>query len=127
MPGGRPSKYKPEYCEQIVEYMAQGASATAFAGSIGVSRDTITEWAKAHPEFFVALQEGKSRCASWWESIARMNAATGKGNSNMTIFALKNLSPDDFADRKEIKHRVEMDEDELNEKLRQHGIDPDEI
>ena len=60
-PGGRPTKFKPEYCEAIVEFMGQGYSKTAFAGSIGVSRDTILEWAKGYPEF-----SGAARASQRW-------------------------------------------------------------
>lgn len=97
--GGRPSKYKPEYCEAIVEHMKGGASATSFAASIGVSRSTITEWASEHPEFSAAVTRGKAMCAAWWETLARKNAETGKGNATLTVFGLKNMAPDDWAER----------------------------
>lgn len=97
--GGRPSKYDPAYCEAIVEHMSQGASATSFAAAIGVSRSTITEWASAHPEFSAAVTRGKAVCAAWWERLARSNAMTGKGNATLTVFGLKNMAPEDWADR----------------------------
>ena len=43
-PGGRPSEYRPEYCEMVQEHMAKGKSLTAFAGSIKVSAFTVYEW-----------------------------------------------------------------------------------
>ena len=101
---GRPSKYKPEYCEAIVAHMAEGASATSFAASIGVARATITEWANEHPEFSVAVMRGKTVCAAWWEKIARINAATGSGNATLTVFGLKNMAPDDWHDKQEVEH-----------------------
>ena len=38
-------------------------------------------------------------CAAWWESLARKNAETGKGNATLTVFGLKNMAPDDWAER----------------------------
>ena len=35
MPGGRPSSYKPEYCDTIVELMRDGASIEEVAADIG--------------------------------------------------------------------------------------------
>jgi len=102
--GGRPSKYKPEYCEAIVAHMAEGASATSFAASIGVSRSTITEWASEHPEFSAAVTRGKTMCAAWWEKLARTNAMTGDGNATLTVFGLKNMAPDDWREKQEVEH-----------------------
>lgn len=103
---GRPSKYKPEYCEAIVEHMQDGASITSFAASIGVCRDTITEWGKAHPDFFVSVKAGKAACARWWEErlrdIAREGGATGQATA--AIFGLKNMAPDDFREKQEHEH-----------------------
>jgi hypothetical protein len=52
---GRPSDYDHAYCEQVVSFCAQGYSLTAFAGEIGVCRDTISEWCRKHPEFSASV------------------------------------------------------------------------
>src|ERR1700733_6740145 len=44
---GRPTSYKPEYCEAVIEAMMQGFSLTAFAGILAVSRDIINDWMDA--------------------------------------------------------------------------------
>jgi hypothetical protein len=103
---GRPSLYRPEYVEQVVEFCAQGFSLTGFAGEIGVSRDTISEWARAHPEFSVAVSRAKARRALWWEKQA-INVALDGGSSSratMVIFGLKNHAPDDYRDKTEREH-----------------------
>ena len=38
---GRPSGYRPEYCDLVIETMAQGHSLTAFAGLVRVGRETV--------------------------------------------------------------------------------------
>lgn len=96
---GRPTKYKPEYCQAIVSHMSEGASATSFAASIDVDRSTITEWTTVHPEFSIAFTRAKAKCAAWWETVARKNAVTGDGNAAITVFGLKNMGPDDWADK----------------------------
>ena len=107
MPGGRPSKYNEAYCEEVVNYMADGFSLTAFAGEIGVCRDTITEWCNVHPEFSLAVKRGKAKCAQWWENAARNSMSggfAGKGAATITIFGLKNMAPDDWADKQQLEH-----------------------
>lgn len=103
-PVGRPSKYKPEYCQMIIDHMAEGASMTSFAAEIDVSRETISEWGRVHPEFSVAIKKGKAKCAAWWERLNRKNAITGDGNATLVIFGLKNMAPDEWRDKQEIDH-----------------------
>lgn len=101
---GRPSKYRPEYCGRAVDYMRGGASITAFAAEIGVSRSTLHNWAEDYPEFLDALKRGKAACAAWWEEQARRVAVEGGGNAALIIFALKNMGADDWRDKQEVEH-----------------------
>lgn len=56
---GRPTKYKPEYCAQLIEHMKEGYSFEAFAGLICVSIDSLYEWTKVHPDFSEAKSQGR--------------------------------------------------------------------
>jgi hypothetical protein len=102
---GRPTKYKPEYCDAVVEHCKNGSSLTSFAASIDVCRDTISEWVSAYPAFSVSVKKAKAHCAAWWEQQAREGATgTGKQNPTLCIFGLKNMSPDDWRDKVETQH-----------------------
>ncbi len=91
-PVGRPTAYRPEMCEQMVEAMAGGHSAEAGAAKIGISARSLFEWQKVHPEFLQAVQEGRHRAMLFWETLA-IDVARGKpGNSQMITLALKNRS-----------------------------------
>jgi len=58
-PGGRPSKFKKEYC-LAVEYMARtGMTEQEIADRIGVAMSTISLWKVEHKEFSDALKRGK--------------------------------------------------------------------
>lgn len=100
MPAGRPSLYRGAYCEEVVNFCAQGYSLTGFAGEIGVARQTITEWCEVHPEFSVAVQRAKAKRARWWEDNARNVAQNGGpgGQATMVIFGLKNHAPEDYSE-----------------------------
>lgn len=104
-PRGRPSKYRPEYCQMIVDHMAEGASILSFAAEIDVARSTINEWADVHEDFSDALKRAKAKCAAWWERLARRNAMTGDGNASLVIFGLKNMAAEEWRDKQEIDHR----------------------
>lgn len=103
-PVGRPSKYDPAFCEQIIEYCGDGSSISSFAASLGVSRSTITEWANAHPEFSAAVKAAKARVAAWYDKTARKIAEDGGGNATICIFGLKNFDDEDFKDKVENQH-----------------------
>lgn len=104
MPGGRPTKYDPAYCEQVVEHMKDGASLTSFAAEIGVARSTINEWIDQNLEFSEAVKRGKARCAAWWEALGRKNAENGGGNATLVIFGLKNMAGEDWRERAQVEH-----------------------
>ena len=103
-PGGRPTDYRPEYCEELVAHMADGASIASFAAEIDVARSTINEWAKVHPEFSEAVSRGKAKCAAWWERVGRNLAMTGEGNATLTVFGLKNMAAEDWSDKSAVDH-----------------------
>ena len=104
MPAGRPTKFDPTYCEQVIDHMAEDASLTSFAAEIGVSRSTINEWAQHHPEFSAAVGVAKARCAAWWEKQGRHLAVNGGGNATLVVFGLKKMSPDDWRERQQVEH-----------------------
>lgn len=102
--GGRPSKYKLEYCDEIVESGKSGYSLSAFAGSIGVCRDTVCQWRKRYPEFFAAAAIAEAAAAYTWETKL-ISLASGKaGNVTAIIFALKNRVKEDWRDRVFTEH-----------------------
>lgn len=97
--GGRPSKYSPAYCNEVVEFLAQGHSVTAFAGEIGVARSTVFKWAEEHQEFSDALKVGQAKATKFWEGVLAKVASEGGGNATAAIFGLKNRASDDWSDK----------------------------
>lgn len=105
-PGGRPSAYKPEFCGQIIDLMADGYSVAGAAGKFGVSRQTVYNWSEQYPEFLDALKVAQSASALWWEDRLRgIAAGTEAGNASAAIFGVKNRVADEWRDKHEIDHR----------------------
>lgn len=107
---GRPTLYEPEYCQRVVEVMGQGYDLTAFAGTIGVSRDAVYDWAERHVEFRHAVQVGRARrLFALQQKLLTTQIGVGVTAS---IFALKNAAPDEWQDRYNtettITHRIEQ-------------------
>lgn len=99
-PVGRPSKYDPAYCDLLEAFMGEGYSATAFAGHIGVNRQTIDNWAKDHAEFFEALTCAKAKRLLHWEKTALTVAKDGggPGSASVITFGLRNMGDAEWAD-----------------------------
>jgi len=90
-PVGRPTLYKPEYCEQMIRYMSQGKSYTAFASTIGVTRDCLYKWEAAHPEFLYAKNIAQSALEDYMLELAHSQMIDGKLNTSAWIFMMKNM------------------------------------
>lgn len=92
MAGGQPTKYRHEYCEQLIKHMSEGLSFESFAGTIGTHRDTLYEWCKVHEKFSDAKKQGRDISLLWWEKIGRA-AVAGKVagfSAAAWIFSMKN-------------------------------------
>lgn len=93
---GRPSKYKPEYCQTVIEIMSQGKSMSAVAAEIGVGVHRLIEWSEDNEDFREACDTGRALALRWWENLATM-VATGqhekhdvfkKANAGMIMFLM---------------------------------------
>lgn len=90
----KPTTYKPEYIEEVDEYLnTAGREQTTlptrvgFAKFIGVHRSTVNEWEHLHPKFKKALEEID---AEQKEQLMNDGMYGGKEiNSTMAIFLLK--------------------------------------
>lgn len=73
----RPSDYKEEYCEMLIDHMTQGLSFDTFAGVVSVTTKTLYNWLDAHPEFLHAKEIGHPKRNLFVEKMYLM-AATGR-------------------------------------------------
>jgi hypothetical protein len=90
--GGRPTLYRREMCERLVEAMANGLTAEAVAARIGISARSLFYWHQQHPEFLQAIQEGRQRSQLWWEERVLAMACVESGNTQMVRVGLRNRS-----------------------------------
>lgn len=88
---GRPSLYKPEYCDQLIDHMSKGFSFESFAGIASVNPDTLYEWAKKHDSFSEAKSLGWAKSLLFFENEALEVAAGNKKafSTTMLVFIMK--------------------------------------
>jgi len=100
-PVGRPTKYKPEYCERIIELGKQGYSYAEIAADLEVDKASLYDWAAAHEEFSTALRAAKTYEQAWFEREARSNMKNRDFNANLWYRSAASRFRDDYTERKE--------------------------
>lgn len=124
MKRGRPTKYKPGYCQEIVKFFSKEPYTekelkhyqddgetikwidykevandipffSDFAASIGVNDDTLQNWTKKHPDFFGAYMRAKEL----QKQFLITNGLKGLYNPRFAIFTATNIT--DMQDKKE--------------------------
>jgi transposase-like protein len=85
------SKYKPEYCEKILELAEDGKSIIQICVELGIHKDTYHQWVKDHSDFAKAAIEAKHISQRWWEQIGQECASGArKGDSKIWSMMMKN-------------------------------------
>jgi len=126
---GRPSKYDPGIHTQLAYWMAKnGLIDEQIAKELSISKATLTNWKREHPELLASLKRGKEHVDVLVEGtllkralgfeytethrvpgedkdelvIIREVTKHNPGDVTAQIFWLKNRKPNDWRDRKEI-------------------------
>ena len=105
-PIGRPTKYRPEFCQQIIEFFTldpytlfldEKGNPTGlppkfptferFAYSIGIVKQTLYDWSKKHAEFMDAIKKAKEL----QKTFLIESSMAGIYDTAFSIFAAKNL------------------------------------
>lgn len=95
MPGGQPTKYDPAILEGFEDRFRKGQSILEVAVDLGVTRQTLYNWAKDHEEFFDALTRAREVSQAWWEKQGRENLSDHEEYDAETKISTK----DKFNDR----------------------------
>jgi hypothetical protein len=59
LPRGRPTAFRPEYCEQVYKLCLLSATDAELARFFGVSESTLNLWKTAHANFSESIARGK--------------------------------------------------------------------
>lgn len=127
-PVGRPTKYRPEYCELAYNYCLLGATDSRLADFFDVEESTINNWKHEFPEFMESIKKGKE-VADAEVAQSLFKKATGyeheavkifndqgapmivpyveryAPDTTAAIFWLKNRQPALWRDKQEIDHQ----------------------
>lgn len=117
--GGRPLKYKPEYCQEIIKFFSSNPydiiegkvkvndlpTFEKFAVNIDVCVDSLHEWKKRYKEFFEAYKKAQQL----QKNFLITNALLGNYNSTFAIFTAKNITDmRDVIENKNINYNKDL-------------------
>lgn len=111
-PMGRPTDYRPEFCERIVELGKQGYSQARMAADLDIAKATINLWASKHPDFMNALTRARTYSQSWWEREAQDGLKNREFNAAIWDKSVKSMFREDYTDRT-VNEMVGKDGEEL--------------
>jgi len=108
---GRPTKYRPEYCQAIIEYFTVEPTDSdghavpppyiqEFCLSIGINKSTLQEWVAKYEDFSNAYSVAKAK----QKQLMITNALLGGYNASFAWRAMMNMH--DWRDKQE--HKVEV-------------------
>lgn len=107
MAGGRPSDYRPEYCEQVIEFGKLGLSVAQMASRLDTSKQALLRWVEANPEFRDAMEVARSHSQAWWEEMGQANLIMPKdsGSFQGSVWSRSMAArfPDDWRENKGVE------------------------
>lgn len=98
---GRPAVYRPALCDRVIELGKLGYSRARMAADIGVSKATITDWCKQHPDFSNAISIAMTHCQANWETDGHSNIDNRNFNTGLYLGMMKSMFRDDYGDKHE--------------------------
>jgi transposase-like protein len=109
MPGGRPTTYKPEYCERVIELGKEGKSRVQIAVELDVPRASLHDWAEAHPKFSAALTRAKECEQNWWETKGQQALDTRDFNAPVWKKSMEARFRDDYTERRQVEQDIKAE------------------
>ena len=103
-PVGRPTKYEASFCKLVVELGSEGKSHAQISAALGVTRETLYQWAEEKPEFSDAMSFARDLSLSWWEDQAQRGIWAGKEfNAAAWNKSVTARFPLDYGERKAVE------------------------
>ena len=70
---GRPTKYRPEMCEQVIEWGRLGKSREWMCAKLDIGTSTLAVWEQQHEAFREALSRAEMHAQAHWEDLGHDN------------------------------------------------------
>ena len=96
---GRPTKYRPEVCEQVIAWGKLGKSKSWIAAELDIARSTIDEWCATFPDFSDAITRAHVHSQRWWEDKGQGALENREFQSSVWSRSMAARFPDDWREK----------------------------
>jgi hypothetical protein len=118
----RPTEYDPSYCDKVIEFGRMGKSKTWMAAELGVTKQTVLNWEKVHPEFFDAMTRALQYSQQWWEDKGQENIEKPVFQASMWSRSMAARFPDEW--REATKSEVDLNGKIAVTEIKRTIVDP---
>lgn len=98
MSGGRPTDYRAEFCEQVIELGRAGKSPAQIAAALDVSRSVLYLWCDTYPEFLTAFTRARDLAQAWFEDKGQEGLTTPGFNASLWAKQVSSRFREDYTD-----------------------------
>jgi hypothetical protein len=117
-PVGRPTKFKPEYCDLAFSFALLGATDAELAQALEITESTLNLWKLEYPEFSEALNDGKIKADARVAKSFYQKALDGDVGACKSW--LTNRRGKDWKDKQSTDVEIKTDYLDLVKALREH-------
>jgi len=115
---GRPTKYKEEMCDRIIELFKEGYSICEICLDLDISKQTFYRWKEENRIFSDSIKKGVDFSQGWWEKQGREglfsnnDPMSNKINPTVWFMNMKNRFQQDWRDKHEVEVETESNKTE---------------
>ena len=100
-PMGRPTLYRVEYNDRVIEMGKEGYSIAMMASALDVDKASIYDWKDRYPDFSTALSKAMAHSQAWWERQGIDGMQSNKQfNALVWKVSMQARFRDDYTERK---------------------------
>lgn len=104
---GRPSKYDPVYCDQIIELGKLGKSRWQIASELGLTYSNLINWEQVHEDFREAMNTARLDALAYWEALAENHMIETPGgpriNTGLWSRSMAARFPEQYRDNSKVE------------------------
>ena len=104
---GRPTKYDPAYCDQIVALGEEGLSRWQICSRLGIGLHNMIAWEGAHEDFRQALEQSRLDALAYWEDLAHDHIREAPGgvrlNTGLWSRSMAARFPDQYRENSKLE------------------------
>jgi hypothetical protein len=111
---GRPTKYKPEFCNLVVEWGKLGKSKAWICAELEISRPTLDLWIEEKEDFSYAMAVAMNYSQKWWEDTGQLGMMGKSIDASIYSRSMAARFPNDWRESTKTENETKVTFDSLD-------------